>query len=65
MTYRDRILRITEVCEMTSLGKSLIWEMVRDGDFPAPRQLSARRKGWLESEVVEWLHATPQSDEAA
>ena len=57
----DRLLKIEQVCELTSLGKSLVWKMVREGDFPLPRQVSQRRRGWLQSEVVEWLRELPQA----
>ena len=59
----DRFLIVERVMEVTSLGKTLIWAMVKDGSFPKPRQLSARRVAWLESEVVDWMHERPASED--
>ena len=65
----DRLLSIEQVSEATTLGKTILWGMVKAGEFPQPRQISARRRAWLESEVVTWMHDRPtadqRSDEAA
>lgn len=45
------------------LSKSTIEEERRQGRFPAPRQLSGRRVGWLLSEIEEWLASRPVSDQ--
>jgi predicted DNA-binding transcriptional regulator AlpA len=34
-------------------------EMVARGEFPAPRQLSARRIAWRRSEVTAWVASRP------
>ena len=57
----DRFLSIDQVSEVTTLGKTLLWGMVKAGQFPPPRQLSTRRKAWLESEVVAWMQGRPAS----
>jgi prophage regulatory protein len=36
---------------------------VRKGEFPKPRQLSARRVAYLVREVDEWLESRPVSDQ--
>lgn len=47
---------------LTSLSESSIQELVRKKEFPAPRQLSPRRVGWLVREIEEWLEGRPVSD---
>ena len=37
-----------------------IARLVKAGKFPAPIQLGAGRKGWIESEVDIWLEARPR-----
>ena len=50
-----RLLRLPEVCRLTTLGKSTIYELIDNGTFPRPKQTGPRRVAWRESEVREWL----------
>ncbi len=38
---------------------------VRAGEFPAPVQISNRRIGWHEEEIVAWLAALPKQAPAS
>lgn len=49
------IKRISAVTERTSLCKSTIYRLIRDGLFPAPVKLGIRTVGWLESDLDEWI----------
>ena len=51
----SRMLRIVEVSRRIGLCRSSVWRMVKDGQFPPPRQLSSRAVGWLDAEIGEWL----------
>lgn len=51
----ERFIRITEVCEKTSLSKSKIYAMVKDGQFPAQQRRSHRVAVWRLSEVLAWM----------
>lgn len=55
-------LELTAVAAAVSLAETTIQREVRDGKFPAPRQLSGRRVGWLVREVEEWAENRPISD---
>ncbi|WP_408391811.1 helix-turn-helix transcriptional regulator [Paraburkholderia sediminicola] len=44
---------------MTSLSTANLKALVRAGDFPRPRLLSARRVAWLTREVEAWCEARP------
>lgn len=39
----------------TGLGYTTIFKLERDGKFPARKQLSPGRVGWLRAEVDAWL----------
>lgn len=41
----------------TGLGYTTLFRLERDGKFPARRQLSPGRVGWVKSEVEAWLLA--------
>ena len=50
-----KILRREAVEDITGLPTSSLYDEMAAGRFPRPVKLSARRVGWLESEVDEWL----------
>jgi prophage regulatory protein len=50
----QRIIRLSELPQFCGLRRTQIHQLVKDGHFPAPVKLSARRKGWLEAELIEW-----------
>jgi prophage regulatory protein len=49
-----RFLRLPEVKAITGLGKTSIYEQIREKSFPAPVRLGLRAVGWVESEVRQW-----------
>ena len=61
-TLRPAVLDIDQCAAYLTLSNSTIEKMVRKGLFPAPRQLSGRRVGYLVREVDEWLESRPVSD---
>jgi prophage regulatory protein len=59
MTSNDqavRILRLPEVCSVTGLGRSMIYQMESDLRFPKRVKIGTRAVGWVEGEVRAWLH---------
>jgi prophage regulatory protein len=55
----ERVLSTREVMEVTSLGRTTLWRLEREGEFPARRRLIGHRVGWLQSEVDGWLQGRP------
>ena len=51
------ILRRPEVEARTGLACSTIYDGIKAGTFPAPIQLGPKARGWIESEINEWLAA--------
>jgi prophage regulatory protein len=49
-----RLLRLPAVLDRVGLGRSRVYDLVKDGKFPAPVHLSARAIAWVESEVDSW-----------
>lgn len=50
-----RILRLPDVCRITGLGRSMIYQLEADRHFPGRVKLAARAVGWIEEEVQAWL----------
>ena len=52
-----KLLRVKEVANKTSVGKSTIWSWVKDGKFPEPIKISDRISVWKESDVDAWIES--------
>jgi len=50
-----KILRLRQVCAVTGLCRSMIYQMEADRRFPQRIKISTRAVGWLEKEVNAWL----------
>ena len=57
--YRERLLRIDDVCFMTGLGRSTVYAKVKARDFPGPVQLHGACVAWRETEVDAWIAGRP------
>jgi predicted DNA-binding transcriptional regulator AlpA len=49
-----QFLRLPDVKAVTGLGKTSIYELIRDKSFPAPVRLGPRAVAWVRSEVRQW-----------
>ena len=58
------ILRTGDVLAMLRVGRTTLWEMVRDGRFPQPLRLGARAVGWRAETVTAWIDSRPMADAA-
>lgn len=50
-----KILRLTQVKEMTGLSRSTIYSKIKNNEFPKQINLGPRIVGWLEEEIEQWL----------
>lgn len=60
---RPAALEQGDAAGFLALSTATLERLVRQGDFPKPRQLSGRRVGYLVRELEEWLEARPVSDQ--
>lgn len=49
----DRFVRMSELKRRLSLGKTKIYAMIKDGDFPAPSKIG-KASVWSDMAVSEW-----------
>ena len=54
---KNQLLRIDEVCELTTLGKSTINLWVAQGKFPKPMHLSPTIKVWRFEDIKLWINS--------
>ncbi|MHB8474796.1 MAG: helix-turn-helix transcriptional regulator [Steroidobacteraceae bacterium] len=50
-----KILRLPQVCEVTGLCRSMIYQMEAERRFPQRVKIGVRAVGWLDNEVHAWL----------
>ncbi|WP_413405741.1 MULTISPECIES: helix-turn-helix transcriptional regulator [unclassified Synechococcus] len=51
-----RFLRLSQVIEMTGVGKTFIYTHMEKGSFPKQIQISSRTVVWLEKDIIEWMN---------
>ncbi len=51
------IQKLPLVIGRTGVGRTSIYNGVKDGTFPAPIRLGPRAVGWLESDITEWINS--------
>lgn len=61
----DRLLKLSEVKEITGLGKTMIYRLIRAGSFPAQYKPGGYASRWSESEVLGWVRASRSADATA
>jgi prophage regulatory protein len=50
-----KIIRFDEVMAKTGLKHSALYNLMAQGSFPKPVPLGLKARGWLESEVNDWI----------
>jgi len=55
MNLNRRLLRKPAVLERIGLRTTELYDLVREGQFPAPVPLGKRAVAWIESEVEAWI----------
>lgn len=57
MLGSDRLIPLAEVMRIVGLGRTAIYGMIRDGQFPKQVKPRPRASRWIEREVMEWINA--------
>ena len=51
----ERVLPLRDVETLVGLRKTAIYGAIKTDGFPPPLKLTARKSGWLNSEIQAWL----------
>jgi len=54
----DRLLRLSEVTDLTGLGKTMIYRLIREGRFPRQFKPGGYASRWSEKEVLDWVRSS-------
>lgn len=55
----ERLLRLPQVLETVGLGKTLLYELMKTGEFPQPRKVR-HLSLWPESEIQQWVRTVAE-----
>ena len=53
--HQLKLLKAQQVADLTSISRSHLHRLARDGKFPKPIKIGENRSAWLESDVQEWI----------
>ena len=53
--HPEKLLRVPEVEDLTAMKKSKLYDLVKQGQFPAPVRIGPRAVRWRLSAVQEWI----------
>ena len=62
ITMKPIYVELQAVANLLTLATTTVQKLVREKEFPAPRQLSRNRVAWLLREVEAWAEERPVSD---
>ena len=51
----DSFLRLPKVKQLTGVGRSQIYHLIKQGKFPKQIHIGPKSVAWLDSEVSEWM----------
>lgn len=54
-TARNRLIRLSEVCDMVGLSRSTIYQRIAAGTFPPNCRVGARATRWRMADVEDWM----------
>lgn len=59
----NKLLNRDDVLDLIGISYPCLWGWIRDGKFPAGRDLGGGKKGhvvWIEEEVMDWVRSRPK-----
>ncbi|WP_455273273.1 helix-turn-helix transcriptional regulator [Rhizobium herbae] len=50
-----RLITVKEACSRTSLSRTTVWRLTKDGAFPKPIKISSIRRAFVAAEIDGWI----------
>jgi prophage regulatory protein len=51
----NRLLYLDQVIAICALGRTSVYDAVKEGNFPAPVHILGRTPRWIHQEIQDWL----------
>ena len=55
--FVGNLIDLQEIKRKTTLGKTTVYQQIKERGFPAPIHIGRRRVAWVEAEVDAWLRS--------
>ena len=52
----ERLIRLPEVMQLTGIGKTTVYEHMKNGTFPKSYRVCTRLSAWRLSEIRTWIN---------
>lgn len=52
---QDRLLRLSQVMEIAGIGRTMVYRLIRRGEFPQPYKPGGYASRWSQAEVTAWF----------
>ena len=59
--YPRELLRLRDLLKVVPISRSVIYDMVKRGEFPKPVKVGPRAVAWRMSDVRDWIDSRPAS----
>jgi predicted DNA-binding transcriptional regulator AlpA len=59
-TNQLTLIRINELCELTTLKRSTIFKAIKQNTLPKPIKLLGKINAWDKQEIINWLESQRQ-----
>lgn len=50
-----KLIKLPQVMDMTGLGKTSVYKLMSEKQFPIPVTLIGKSKAWVDIEIAEWV----------
>ena len=57
----DRLLTVTEVCQLTKISRAMVYTEMSAGRFPRPVRLGTKAVRWRVSDLDQWIESLPSA----
>jgi prophage regulatory protein len=51
----SNLIRLPDVISRCAISRSAMYQMIKDGAFPAPIRVQRRAVAWVETEINGWI----------
>ncbi len=57
MSEKSKLIRMRQVTELTTLKRSTICKLIKDGGIVPPIKLLGRINAWYEQDILNWIES--------
>jgi len=59
-----KLIKIDKVMDLTSIGRTKIYELIKGGEFPKQIDIGSRSSVWSETQVLDWIRVKVEQNQS-